>query len=50
MRCGVGTRQMADLAELEDWLEGIRAAAHNAQDGSSRITPRPRARARLVKL
>jgi len=25
---------MADLAELKDWVEGIRAAAHNAQKGS----------------
>jgi hypothetical protein len=31
----VGVRQTADLAELKDWVEGIRAAAHNAhQEGN----------------
>jgi hypothetical protein len=27
----VGSRQTADLAELKDWVEGIRAAAHIAR-------------------
>jgi hypothetical protein len=27
----VAARQTADLAELRDWVEGIRAAAHNAR-------------------
>jgi len=27
----VGARQTADLAELRDWVEGIRTAAHNAR-------------------
>jgi len=31
----VGARQTADLAELKDWVAGIRAAAHNArQEGN----------------
>ena len=31
----VGVRQTADLAELKDWVEGIRAAAHTArQEGN----------------
>jgi hypothetical protein len=31
--CGsVGARQKADLAELADWVEGLRAAAHTARD------------------
>ena len=31
----MGTRQTADLAELKDWVEGIRAAAHTArQEGN----------------
>ena len=31
----MGVRQTADLAELKDWVEGIRAAAHNArQEGN----------------
>jgi hypothetical protein len=31
----VGARQAADLAELKDWVEGIRAAADNArQEGN----------------
>jgi hypothetical protein len=31
----VGVRQSADLAELKDWVEGVRAAAHNArQEGN----------------
>jgi len=31
----VGARQTADLAELKDWVEGIRAAAHIArQEGN----------------
>jgi hypothetical protein len=30
--CGdVGARQQADLAELADWVEGLRAAAHAAR-------------------
>ena len=29
---GVGERQTADLAELADWVEGLRAAAHTARD------------------
>jgi hypothetical protein len=32
---GVGARQTADLAELKDWVEGLRAAAHTArQEGN----------------
>jgi hypothetical protein len=27
----VGARQTADLAELADWVEGLRAAAHTAR-------------------
>jgi hypothetical protein len=27
----VGPRQQADLAELADWVEGLRAAAHTAR-------------------
>jgi hypothetical protein len=27
----MGARQTADLAELRDWVEGLRAAAHNAR-------------------
>ena len=27
----MAARQTADLAELRDWVEGIRAAAHNAR-------------------
>jgi hypothetical protein len=27
----VGARQTADLAELRDWVEGLRAAAHTAR-------------------
>lgn len=27
----MGVRQTADLAELKDWVEGIRAAAHTAR-------------------
>jgi hypothetical protein len=31
----VGVRQTADLAELRDWVEGLRAAAENArQEGN----------------
>jgi hypothetical protein len=31
----VAARQTADLAELKDWVEGIRAAAHSArQEGN----------------
>ena len=31
----MGARQTADLAELKDWVAGIRAAAHNArQEGN----------------
>jgi hypothetical protein len=28
---GVGARQKAELAELADWVEGLRAAAHKAR-------------------
>jgi hypothetical protein len=28
----VGARERADLAELADWVEGLRAAAHKARD------------------
>jgi hypothetical protein len=28
----VGATQQADLAELADWVEGLRAAAHTARD------------------
>jgi len=28
---GVGARQEAELAELADWVEGLRAAAHTAR-------------------
>jgi hypothetical protein len=28
----VGARQTAELAELNDWVEGLRAAAHTARD------------------
>lgn len=32
----VGPRQAADLAEVKDWVEGLRTAAHNArQRGNS---------------
>ena len=27
----MGARQTADLAELRDWVEGLRAAAHTAR-------------------
>ena len=27
----MGVRQTADLAELKDWVEGLRVAAHNGQ-------------------
>ena len=31
----MGARQTADLAELRDWVEGLRAAAHTArQEGN----------------
>lgn len=31
----MGATQTADLAELKDWVEGLRAAAHNArQEGN----------------
>jgi hypothetical protein len=31
----VGAKQAADLAELKDWVEGLRVAAHTArQDGN----------------
>jgi hypothetical protein len=29
---GVGARQQAELTELADWVEGLRAAAHKARD------------------
>lgn len=28
----MGARQTADLAELKDWVEGLRAAAHRARN------------------
>ena len=28
----MGARQTADLAELKDWVEGLRAAAHTARE------------------
>lgn len=28
----MGARQTAELAELKDWMEGLRAAAHNARN------------------
>jgi hypothetical protein len=28
----VGEKERADLAELADWVEGLRAAAHKARD------------------
>ena len=28
----MGVRQTADLAELKDWVEGLRAAAHTARE------------------
>ncbi len=31
----VGARQRADLAELKDWVEGLRAAAHNARQAGN---------------
>jgi len=31
----VGVRQTADLAELKDWVEGIRAAAQNARQAGN---------------
>jgi hypothetical protein len=31
----VGARQTADLAELKDWVEGLRAAAHNARQAGN---------------
>ena len=35
----MGVRQTADLAELRDWVEGLRAAAHNArQAGNSTLS------------
>jgi hypothetical protein len=34
----VGVRQTADLAELRDWVEGLRAAAHTArQEGNATL-------------
>ena len=33
----MGARQTADLAELKDWVEGLRAAAHKAR-GDGNIT------------
>jgi hypothetical protein len=29
---GVGARRTADLAELKDWVEGLRGAAHTARN------------------
>jgi hypothetical protein len=31
----VGARQRADLAELRDWVEGLRTAAHNARQAGN---------------
>jgi hypothetical protein len=31
----VGARQTADLAELKDWVEGLRAAADNARNAGN---------------
>ena len=31
----MGARQTADLAELKDWVEGLRAAAHTARERSN---------------
>ena len=31
----MGARQTADLAELKDWVEGLRAAAHTARQGGN---------------
>jgi hypothetical protein len=31
----VGARQRADLAELKDWVEGLRAAAHTARNAGN---------------
>jgi hypothetical protein len=31
----VGVRQTADLAELKDWVEGLRAAAHSARQAGN---------------
>jgi hypothetical protein len=31
----VGARQRADLAELADWVEGLRAAAQKAREGGN---------------
>jgi hypothetical protein len=31
----VGARQRADLAELADWVEGLRAAAQKARENGS---------------
>ncbi|HLM23044.1 MAG TPA: hypothetical protein VK390_16190 [Propionibacteriaceae bacterium] len=28
----MGARQAAELAEVKDWVEGLRAAAHNARN------------------
>ena len=34
----MGSRQTADLAELRDWVEGLRAAARNArQEGNNTL-------------
>jgi len=31
----VGARQTADLAEVKDWVEGLRAAAHKARNADN---------------
>jgi hypothetical protein len=31
----VGARQTAELAELKDWVEGLRAAAHQARNAGN---------------
>ena len=33
----MGARQTADLAELKDWVEGLRAAAHTARQGNTTL-------------
>jgi hypothetical protein len=34
----MGVRQTADLAELKDWVEGLRTAAHTARhDGNNTL-------------
>jgi hypothetical protein len=35
LRSRVGARQTAELAELKDWVEGLRAAAHQARNAGN---------------